>query len=91
MAAKLLLSGYYVLPIYAEFDIELPTLTVLLFHPMASVMSLAVALSVLIRGWFTSQQQRESLGKIAYILGFAAIALAIFGTIQPLWILLNAL
>lgn len=71
--------------LFADLEIQLPLLTRVLLHPMATVFFFVVAATVIASGVFTNTtSQRQKTGRIAFVLGMIAAAVCFFGLALPM-------
>ena len=68
-----------------EFGMVLPTLSLILIHPMMSLFVFTATISILFSAFSLKKpSQRRKLGHIACILGLLVLATAILGLIVPM-------
>ncbi|WP_197528083.1 hypothetical protein [Posidoniimonas polymericola] len=78
-------------PIYADFGVELPSLTRTLMHPAFPLLPMATAGFVAIAAPFLSRPQRHRLCLASNIVAISSALLATYLLFVPVVILLNSL
>jgi type II secretory pathway component PulF len=70
---------------FADVEIQLPLLTRILLHPMATVFFFVVAAAVIASGVVANTTaQRQKTGRIAFVLGIVAAAICSLGLALPI-------
>ena len=86
LAVLVVASGYFLRPVFEEFELELPLLTRMLVHPMASVFFGATALMVILSGLaMDSPAKRNRLGRIAISLALIVFLACLFSLVHTIW------
>ena len=92
MAVTLAVSVPPLRSAFADMEIELPLLTRILLHPMATIFFFVVAAAVIASGVVANTaSQRQKTGKIAFVLGIIAVAICFFGLAVPMLQLIQQL
>lgn len=77
---------------FSELEIELPTLTLWMLHPMSTVLFFATAAAVLLAGLIAnSPADRQRVGRIAVLLAIIATSATAIGIWLPLLNVIKAL
>lgn len=92
LAIGMIIFRPMILNLYAEFELQLPVLTIWLLEPAASVFVVIIAGGVLLAGPFVKNHDgRRRMGQRALILALAVIAVLLVGFGLPVFQLLQAL
>ncbi len=77
---------------FADLEVQLPLLTRVLLHPMATVFFFVVAAAVIASGVVANTTaQRQKTGRIAFVLGIIAFAVCFIGLALPMLQLIEQL
>ena len=85
MAVKLAVLGPVLRTVFADFDVQLPLLTRVLLHPMATVFFFVIAVAVIASGVVANTAaERQKPGQIALVMGVIAVAICFVGLALPM-------
>ena len=79
-------------PIYADFGVELPTITQFLIHPAAAALAGAATISVLLLAFMLpSNQSRNIVALLSTTVAILAGVICVYGLLRPLAVLIVSL